>query len=95
MASQVTRQALSELLGVELPENCEIIVRDLDATETSGGDAEISEAELEAIAGGAGGGRRNFWRRNSNRGLSSVGRFSGGESGGEASFSRDVLCFSD
>ena len=54
MASQVTRKALSELLGVELPENCEIIVRDLDATETSGGDAEMSEAELEATAGGRG-----------------------------------------
>ncbi len=92
MASQVTRKALSELLGVELPENCEIIVRDLDATETSGGDAEMSEAELETIAGG---GRKNFWKRNSNRGLSSVGRFSGGESGGETSFQRDVLCFTD
>jgi len=49
--NSVDKAVLEEALGVTLPENCEISIRDLDSPPAS--EDELSEQDLDAVAGGA------------------------------------------
>ena len=86
MANEVSGDALGELLGVEIPDNCEITIRKIDADQ-------LTDEALESVAGGATRRRGDVVQTFKNRASIRLRRF--GHQDRSRAISQTCVCFSD